>query len=799
MAPLVSAAYYGNYTNMTFNITPSMGTQTAYQMKFILSNSSSVSGYYAPDNIVYTNGTTLPTWVDVAFFDINGVAKPFWIENNTQTSHNATAWVLLDSIAVDNSSKGSWGFGNASQSASTMDGLNTFPLWDDFLGASLNTTLWTKSADGTATQSTSILDIASATVVPCRIYSSNTFDINYTIRANGIIPPSGVDKHVRFVGFGTVSYDKYAQWAHGTPIGDGYVGSRTYKTAESTVNRLLLSDGAYHLYDIKRNGSSSVVYSLDSIDYAPETSQVPSGVINTIIQSGPPADTAVVVHSYYNWIFVRKSVETEPTTSLYTTTASTIITPISSNFTASPNPSTVGNPVTLTDTSTGSPTTWNWTIDGAITNTTQNVEYIFSTTGTYSIDLNVTNSTGHFSNITKTQTVVNASGWNQQDLTQVGQYITTFTITDSSTGAAIPVVVITSSGGQSNTTTIGTGSLTYPPGVYVAYLASTGYDGKSVSFIVDGDSTIAVQLVKSTVSNNPSIVYIPQQVRFQLVDMNGYFMSGVFVQATPINFTAPDNWTQTLLGITPSVGIRNTTVYGTTASDGSWAAPMLQSFQYQINMTRDSDVNYNFTLYPTSLDYKFMIPTGAFVPITTPSNVVAYSLENATIDSTHQFVNMSYNDGSLNTDYLAFNIYDLNRTLLQSTNYTGATANAQNFSVILTCPKGQSFTYGFQANQSAYGWINQSSTITIMSQIELLPNGPAWITQWVAIALIVVFGCLFMIYSKAYALIGIPLLTWAFQYILLWLPATFMSLIALGCMLTVGVLVYIRQAENKIQ
>ena len=56
-----------------------------------------------------------------------------------------------------------------------------------------------------------------------------------------------------------------------------------------------------------------------------------------------------------------------------------------------------------------------------------------------------------------------------------------------------------------------------------------------------------------------------------------------------------------------------------------------------------------------------------------------------------------------------------------------------------------------------------------------------------------------MIYSKPFALIGIPLLTWAFQYIFKLIPGSFLSLIGLGCMLTIGVLVYIRQAENKIQ
>jgi hypothetical protein len=198
-----------------------------------------------------------------------------------------------------------------------------------------------------------------------------------------------------------------------------------------------------------------------------------------------------------------------------------------------------------------------------------------------------------------------------------------------------------------------------------------------------------------------------------------------------------------------------------------------------------------------------MIPVAGYVPITTPTNVVSYSLQNATINESStvmfQFINMTYNDGSLNTDKLSFVVYDVNNTLIYSQNYTGTSANAQNFSYVQRCANGQAYTYGFQANQSAYGWINQSSTIKLISQVNLLAGGPAWITQWFAIAMIVIFGALFMIFSKAYALVGIPLLTWAFQYVFGFLPATFLSNVALLCMLTIGVMVYIRQAENKIQ
>jgi len=508
------------------------------------------------------------------------------------------------------------------------------------------------------------------------------------------------------------------------------------------------------------------------------------------------------IDEFAEWNITNHLTNFTPPTSEYGYTAP-VTNPITASFTPSPNPSTVNQPVTFTDTSTGTPITWNWTIGGVTTNTTQNAAYTFTSAGTYPVNLNVTNATGSFSDVTINQVVNNATGFTPQDIWMEGRYTKTLHITDSSTNAPIPVVTVTDSNGQSYTTTNGTAVFTESFGSVVFYFVSSGYVSKSISYVIDSDSTDTVQMVAAVTANNPSIVYIPQQVRFQLIGTDGMYLSNVFIQATPINFTAPANWTETLLGIAPGVGIRDTTVYGTTGTDGSWVAPMLQSFQYQINLTRSSDINYNFTLYPQVTEYRFIIPVAGYVPIVTPSNIVSYSLQNATINESSnvmfQFINMTYNDGSLNTNKLSFVVYDVNNTLVYSQNYTGAAANAQNFSYVQKCNKGQAYTYGFQANQSAYGWINQSSTIKLTSQIELLANGPAWIGQWVAIVLIVVFGTLFMIYSKPFALIGIPLLTWAFQYIFKLIPGSFLSLIGLGCMLTIGVLVYIRQAENKIQ
>ena len=55
-------------------------------------------------------------------------------------------------------------------------------------------------------------------------------------------------------------------------------------------------------------------------------------------------------------------------------------------------------PVSFTDASTGSPTTWNWTFGDENVSTLQNPVYTYTVPGNYTVLLNVTNSTGSFSN-----------------------------------------------------------------------------------------------------------------------------------------------------------------------------------------------------------------------------------------------------------------------------------------------------------------------------------------------------------------------------------------------------------------
>lgn len=589
-AAATELADYGNVTSYYYNITTGMGTQTDYQVKFILSNSSGVSGYYAPDNIIYTNGTTRPDWYDINATDASNTPLKFWVENNTATAYNITAWVKVPSIATGNTSTGKWYYGNASQSASTMDGLNTFPLFDDFIASSVNTTQWVIT--GTPSISGGIITLPSAGAGATLANSTRGFGYNFTFTSLTKFQNSTKTGHN--IGFafpaGYATFSELATTDPGTR-GRAYTTSNVYSATISSSNPTSL----YERRTVKRTGGSIASY---SINYGSETTisdaQVPDTDLTAII--GNWEDATSLKDIYFDWVFVRKSVSTEPITSLYTTTGGTTI---NASFTQSDNPSTVGQAVTFTDTSTGTPTTWNWTFGDGNTSTTQNPTYAFPDAGSFWVDLNVTNSTGSFSNYTALHTVVNASSFTPQDVWMEGQYNITVHVTDSGNGAPLGNVTISTSDGQSATTSsLGYASITEAFGVYVFYFTRDGYTSKSVSVAVDEDDTLEVPMTEAASTNNQQNTwYTPHQVRFRVFDGNNAPVVGTAVCATAISSTFPSgsdiSWLTDMYGINPDMAnemLNGTLIMsGTTQSDGSTVFTMHSSIGYDIDVTNPAN------------------------------------------------------------------------------------------------------------------------------------------------------------------------------------------------------------------
>jgi PKD repeat protein len=406
-------------------------------------------------------------------------------------------------------------------------------------------------------------------------------------------------------------------------------------------------------------------------------------------------------------MIVRKYNTPEPTTATYEAIPGFVDIPVAS-FISSFNPSTVGNSVTFTDTSTDTPTTWNWSFDNRTTwsnGTVQNPSHTFSTIGAYNVTLVCNSTAGQSDPFDLTQLVVNASGFNQQDIWMTGQYLQTFQITDSTTNVPIPVVGIADTGGNSYSTTNGTGYLTEPAGlIYVTFIAD-GYQTKQVTYVVDQDETHEVKLVPSAPSSGgTSNWYSPHQVRFAVVDSMGAKVVGAGINASVIVSTFPQDgtadWLTEMYGINADVAndmLNGTLImHGTTQSDGATVFTMHSSIGYSLAVTNPSNGVVQ-TVNVTPIDTIYTIHLlGSAANNTYMDMGYNTSLYVTEPDVHNVTMNLAYQDMSARTTLLEFFVLARsNNTVInyQSTSSIGSNVILMNFTVPNIKPDRYSWYY----------------------------------------------------------------------------------------------------------
>jgi hypothetical protein len=317
------------------------------------------------------------------------------------------------------------------------------------------------------------------------------------------------------------------------------------------------------------------------------------------------------------------------------------------------------------------------------------------------------------------------------------QYTLTVNFVDSSTLLPIPVVTVIDSNGNNATTTAGTYTGTYPYESVIIYATSSGYNSASASYVVTGNLVETIQMTKTTTTTqNSNVVYYPQQIQIFFDDYHSNPISGVSVTATPVNFTAPANWTNTLLGISPNVNIHNTTLGGSTDSLGSVIFPMVQSQLYTVTITGTSTlneaVNYTYQMYPQQLVNYKVVPTSAYPSLLpTPQALqsqIVYVIANTTnaTGGTLQWYNITYLDQSSGTLNLTCYITNTTGSWITSNNFTSPASNSQTCSYLEPNINGGAYTFGFIANQSVLGIITQTKVTNFPTFVNMF--GGSWPT-----------------------------------------------------------------------
>lgn len=201
----------------------------------------------------------------------------------------------------------------------------------------------------------------------------------------------------------------------------------------------------------------------------------------------------------------------------------------------------------------------------------------------------------------------------------------------------------------SDTTITGMYDLSSTYGTTSVTASADGYYNVTQSVTFAGNGTDTFLMTPLSGAPGQTTWYTPLQVELVAMNLAGVPLNGVYVSATPLDFTAPDDWAQILIGIQPSVNITGTTVDGYTGIDGSWIAPMLQSQRYKFTF-RNLTIGVNETriFYPMDLINTVYLDTSGVNPILTDRNSTYLALNGTKVYAVEP--NISY--VSMCVDYI---------------------------------------------------------------------------------------------------------------------------------------------------
>lgn len=284
-------------------------------------------------------------------------------------------------------------------------------------------------------------------------------------------------------------------------------------------------------------------------------------------------------------------------------TDSTPVTPVA-NFTATPTSGTVPLTVSFTDTSTNSPTSWEWTTNLGTFSTSQNPTFEFTSTGTYDVTLYATNAAG-------------------TDSEAKTAYITV-------TEPPSPLTIIQSKTGNSGTSYVNSSTITFDDDVTAGSdlfltIATTAAAANDVTTVTDNRSNTWVKAISAGGNNRTMDIWYVEnanagattitvastsytQKSFAVTETDGA-PSPLTVRSTVLNVDG--DYTNTHYGYPSTAYLGDMVVYGYAGSvgDGVYTASGTEGlFTGGGDTTNATQVllydpaNYQFTLDSTEFE-----------------------------------------------------------------------------------------------------------------------------------------------------------------------------------------------------
>jgi len=266
---------------------------------------------------------------DIRFTDSDGVTLlSYWIEPGTINTANTRIWVKAPSIPSGTKTAYVY-YGNPS-ATSQSNGDNTFLLFDDFLGTTLNTSKWGVSyfADpnyGAGTASYSVANGELVLYAPAGSYRAIVVTSLQTFGQSEIrmkVYPSRFATYndvylwgavYSLSDFGTHLWDRGYAWDV-----DDYNNHRFeyYSSSLSYVSAFI--DTNYHVYFAKYIPGSQIVKGYDTTTESTITTNIPNTANNAVFfECGAPhCCSSTDQYLHIDWVFVKNYASSEPSVAL---------------------------------------------------------------------------------------------------------------------------------------------------------------------------------------------------------------------------------------------------------------------------------------------------------------------------------------------------------------------------------------------------------------------------------------------------------------------------------------------------
>jgi len=236
----------------------------------------------------------------------------------------------------------------------------------------------------------------------------------------------------------------------------------------------------------------------------------------------------------------------------------------------------------------------------------------------------------------------NGASWRCTD-----KYAVTIIAKDANTGQVVTNFTVEFSTGETKTTE--NGAIKFrclESGYYQATVTATGYYPSQSSIVLDQSKELIVYL--TPITETTYVLPKSHLVEFDVVDPNGAPVEGVNVTAVGVETTMGEwDWLSSIFGFENVSEIQNTAMSGITGGDGVVSFMMVETIKYRITFVNESaDINVTMYLYPKGDRYVITVGERSYWRSTQHNinDVINVTITTQKINSTHAYINVSYND-----------------------------------------------------------------------------------------------------------------------------------------------------------